>query len=259
MSQVSAENNIVVRGKPFPKLPEDLYIPPDALEVFLEAFEGPLDLLLYLIKKQNIDILDIPIAEITHQYMQYVELMKELHLELAAEYLVMAGTLAEIKSRMLLPKPSDVDEEADPRAELIRRLQEYERYKKVAEKIDGLSRINREIFLVAANFPEDRKQRTLPHVDLQDLWFALRGVLLRASMYEEHLVKKEKLSVREKMTYILNQVKAGSFVDFIDLFDAKEGRMGIIITFTALLELLKQTMIEVVQTENFGVIHVTKR
>ncbi len=250
--------NAKIAGNPV-DLPQDLYIPPNALEVFLEAFEGPLDLLLYLIKKQNIDVLDIQIAEITCQYVRYIEMMQELQLELAAEYLVMAGTLAEIKSRMLLPNHVDTDEEDDPRAELIRRLQEYERYKKAAADIDALPRMNRDVFLVQSPQPQEEVVQVMPQVNLQDLWYALKEVLERANMYEQHHVAREKLSMREKMTHILGKLQVGEFTDFIDLFNPEEGRGGIIVTFSAVLELLKQAVIELVQTENFGKIHVTKK
>ena len=248
-----------IAGNPIVDLPQDLYSPPNALEVFLEAFEGPLDLLLYLIKKQNINVLEIQIAEITRQYVQYIEMMRELQLELAAEYLVMAGTLAEIKSRMLLPKHAEIEEEEDPRAELIRRLQEYERYKKAATDIDALPRVNRDIFLVQSPRPKEETAQALPQVDLQDLWYALKEVLERANMYEQHHVAREKLSMREKMAHILGELQVGKFTDFVDLFTPKEGRVGVIVTFNAILELLKQAVIELVQTENFGKIHVTKK
>lgn len=248
-----------IQGESVVELPQDLYIPPDALEVFLEAFEGPLDLLLYLIKKQNLDILDIPIAEITKQYMHYVEMMQELRLELAAEYLVMAGTLAEIKSRMLLPRPETTAEDDDPRAELIRRLQEYERYKKAAEDIDVLPRVNRDVFLAQADYDLSASNKPQPQVDLKDLWYALSGVLERANMYESHHVEGETLSMREKMTHILNKLTPGEFADFTALFSVEEGRLGVIVTFSAILELLKQSIIEIVQTEVYGKIHVTKK
>lgn len=250
----------IVSGQPITSLPKDLYIPPEALQIFLTAFEGPLDLLLYLIKKQNMNILDIPIAEITNQYMQYVEMMKDLHLELAAEYLVMSAMLAEIKSRMLLPRPAAVEDEDDPRAELARRLQEYERYKKAAENINNLPRVNREIFVASAKSPEfEKKTGRLPQVNLKDLWFALQDVLERAKMYESHHVQREVLSMRERMSQILVGLKADKFTDFAGLFKIEEGRMGVIVTFSAILELLRQAMIEIIQTESFGKIHLRKR
>ncbi len=250
--------NAKIAGNPV-DLPQDLYIPPNALEIFLEAFEGPLDLLLYLIKKQNIDILDIQIAEVTRQYVQYIEMMHGLQLELAAEYLVMAGTLAEIKSRMLLPNHAETEEEEDPRAELIRRLQEYERYKKAAADIDELPRVNRDVFMVQSPRPKEEAVQAMPQVNLPDLWYVLKEVLERANMYEQHHVAREKLSIRDKMAHVLGKLQVGEFTDFVDLFTPKEGRVGVIVTFSAILELLKQAVIELVQTENFGKIHVTKK
>ncbi|MBN2689046.1 MAG: segregation/condensation protein A [Gammaproteobacteria bacterium] len=248
----------LLKGEPITSLPQDLYIPPDALEVFLEAFQGPLDLLLYLIKKQNLDILDIPIAEITAQYMSYVEIMKELKLELAAEYLVMAGMLAEIKSRMLLPRPKSEDDEDDPRAELIRRLQEYERFKEAAENLDSLPRMERDNFEAAVVIPELNTVKSEPEVDLQDLWFIFQELLERAKMFTHHRVEREMISTRDKMVLILNALQESNFVSFPDLFNIKEGRLGIIVTFSALLELLKQSMIELVQTKVYGEIHIKK-
>jgi len=250
----------VVEGSAVTELPRDLYIPPHALEVFLEAFEGPLDLLLYLIKRQNLDILNIPIAEITRQYMEYVELMKELRLELAAEYLVMAAMLAEIKSRMLLPRPASVgDEEDDPRAELIRRLQEYERYKQAAESLDAMPRLGRETFEVCAPPSELERVQVEPEVSLQDLVEALRDVLRRSEMYAHHHVLMEPLSVRERMTLVLDQlsgVSGGSFRAFTSLFDISEGRAGVVVTLLALLELVRSSMIELVQSKPYEPIHV---
>ncbi len=251
------ETVAVVNGQVITELPQDLYIPPDALEVFLETFEGPLDLLLYLIKKQNIDILDIPIAEITRQYMSYVELMKAVHLELAGEYLVMAAMLAEIKSRMMLPKVvNDDGEEEDPRAELIRRLQEYERFKKAADDIDRLPREGRDYFLTEPVYCEKEVRKVHPDVDLQDLLKALKDVMTRAELFTHHQIKREALSVRERMTTILQVVKPDRFTEFKELFDPKEGRRGIVVTFLAILELIKSALIEVVQTESYGPIHV---
>jgi segregation and condensation protein A len=247
-----------VRGEPLTQLPKDLYIPPEALEVFLETFEGPLDLLLYLIKRQNLDILDIPIAEITRQYIEYVELMKELQLELAAEYLVMAAMLAEIKSRMLLPRPPSAEEgeEADPRAELVRRLQEYERYKQAAEDVDALPRLGRDVFQAEAEGPEQKIVRLPPAVDLKDLVAAFQQVMQRASMYAHHHVQMESLSVRERMSSILARVSPDGFTAFSDLFTVTEGRMGVVVSFLAVLELLKDSLIELTQSEPFAPIHV---
>jgi segregation and condensation protein A len=247
----------VVDGEPVTTLPQDLYIPPYALQVFLEAFEGPLDLLLYLIRRQNIDVLDIPIAEITKQYVQYIELMKELQLELAGEYLLMAAMLAEIKSRMLLPRPeSHEDEEEDPRAELVRRLQEYERYKKAAEDIADLPRLERDVFVANAEAPERKVVRQLPDVTLKELLIAFHDVLKRAEMFSNLRMQREPLSVRQRMSEILSRIKASSFTGFADLFDPEEGRMGVAVTFIAILELLKEAVIEVVQSDDYAPLHV---
>ncbi|MDH5444565.1 MAG: segregation/condensation protein A [Gammaproteobacteria bacterium] len=248
----------IVQGTAVMSLPKDLYIPPDALEIFLaESFEGPLDLLLYLIKRQNLDILDIPIAEITRQYVEYVELMKELHLELAAEYLVMAAMLAEIKSRMLLPRPEEgTEDEDDPRAELVRRLQEYERYKQAAEDIDEMPRVNRDIFPIEVTAPDRKVVKLPPRVEMKDLMKALSDIMTRAENYAHHHIQMEPLSVRERMSVVLSSVKADSFTEFSSLFTIEEGRRGVVVTLLAILELLKQHLIEMVQTEVFGPIHV---
>nr|WP_290525400.1 ScpA family protein [Alcanivorax sp.] len=248
----------LVYGKAITKLPDDLYIPPDALEVFLEAFEGPLDLLLYLIKRQNLDILDVPVATITVQYMEYVELMKAMNFELAAEYLVMAAMLGEIKSRMLLPRQSEDDDEEgeDPRAELIRRLQEYERFKKAAEDIDELPRLERDVFPAAAKRPEYTREKAQPDVDMRELLLALKEVMHRADMFESHQVSREKLSTRERMANVLDKLKGREFVPFIELFNPEEGRLGVVVSFLAVLELVKGALIELVQNEPFAPIHV---
>ena len=247
----------VVDGEPMTQLPQDLYIPPHALEVFLEAFEGPLDLLLYLIKRQNLDVLNIPIAQITHQYMKYIEVMRELQLELAAEYLVMAAMLAEIKSRMLLPRPvSQGDEEEDPRAELVRRLQEYERYKQAAEDIDELPRMERDVFQASAEMCERKVVRIQPNVELKDLLASLQDVLARAEMFAHHHVQRERLSVRQRMSDILSGLTPDSFVDFSRLFKPEEGRLGVVVTFIALLELIRESLVDLVQSEPFAPIHV---
>ena len=249
-----------VRGEPVQELPRDLYIPPDALEVFLEAFEGPLDLLLYLIRKQNLNILDVPIAAITRQYMEYVDLMKELRLELAAEYLVMAAVLAEIKSRTLLPRPpAQDDEEEDPRAELVRRLQEYERYKVAGEELDALPRQGRDFFPAAAEAPDAEPQRREPEVDMRELLAALADVMTRAEMFTHHHVQKEALSVRERMTETLARLDAEHFTGFADLLNAEEGRAGVVVSFLALLELIKAAMVEVVQAEPLAPIYIRAR
>lgn len=247
----------IVLGEPVNTLPKDLYIPPNALEVILESFSGPLDLLLYLIKKENIDILDIPIAKITEQYMEYVELMRELHLELAAEYLVMAAMLAEIKSRLLLPKPViATGEEEDPRAELVRRLKEYEIIKKASEDIDGLPRVNRDLFLVDLELPEIKREHKLPQLQLQELFSALKEVLDRSKMFTHHMVRKESLSVRDRMTKILERLQSEKFLHFHEVFDITEGRLGVVVTFMAMLELIRQTVVEIVQTEPFAPIYL---
>ncbi len=251
----------IVEGRTVTELPRDLYIPPDALEVFLEAFEGPLDLLLYLIRRQNLDILDIQVAEITRQYMQYVELMKALHFELAAEYLVMAAMLAEIKSRMLLPRPKAEDEEAeDPRAELIRRLQEYERFRQAAEDLDELPRTDREVFPATAAAPPMDRQRPLPELDFKELLLALADVMQRAEMYKHHNIRFETLSTRERMGEVLRRVsESRDFVPFASLFRIDEGRLGVVVTFLAIMELVKESLIELVQNEAFAPIHVRAR
>lgn len=236
--------------------PQDLYIPPDALEVFLEAFEGPLDLLLYLIKRNNLDILDIPIAEITRQYMQYIDLMQDMRLELAAEYLVMAAMLAEIKSRMLLPRPATVEDEADPRAELVRRLQEYERFKQAADDIDRLPRMERDTFPVTVDVPEVKVVKMPPQVDLREILLAFQEVMTRAEMYSHHHIALEPLSVRERMSTILQSLDSEQFTAFTTLFTVEEGRRGVVVTLLAILELIKESLIEMVQSEVFGPIYV---
>ena len=246
----------LVGGEPITKLPEDLYIPPDALEVFLEAFEGPLDLLLYLIKRQNLDILNIPVAEITHQYMEYVELMKDLHLELAADYLVMAAMLAEIKSRVLLPRPEQEQEEDDPRAELIRRLQEYERFKMAAEDLDALPRLHRDVFQGSAKTPDLKIVKPLPEVALKELLLAFKDVIKRAENFTHHNIELEPLSVRERMGQVLEKLRKDEFTAFSALFTYQEGRRGVVVTFLAILELMKESLIEIVQTAPYEPIHI---
>ena len=238
----------VVQGVPLSEPPRDLYIPPEALEVFLEAFEGPLDLLLYLIKRQNLDILDIPIARVTEQYMTYIGLMEEMKFELAAEYLLMAAMLAEIKSRMLLPQPkSESEEEGDPRAELVRRLQEYERYKKAAEDIEVMPRMEREWYPVVVEFERISANKELPDLTLAALLDAFREVLHRGEMFADHRIKREALSVRERMSRVLAQARSDVFTAFQDFFSYEEGRAGAVVTLMAILELIKEAMIEIVQ------------
>jgi segregation and condensation protein A len=249
----------LVNGEPVTEMPRDLYIPPHALEVILEAFEGPLDLLLYLIRRQNLNVLDIPIAEITRQYTQYIELMVELQLELAGEYLLMAATLADIKSRMLLPRPeTEGGEEDDPRAELVRRLQQYERFKKAALDIDQLERLERDVWQASAELRDRPVAKTLPQVDLREMLLAFKDVALRAQMFSHHHVQREPLSIRARMSDILAAVGEGAFVDFVALFRAEEGRMGVTVTFVAILELLREGLIDVVQTEPLAPLHVRK-
>ena len=248
----------IVRGQVVEQLPDDLYIPPDALEVVLEAFEGPLDLLLYLIRRQNLDVLEIRVAEITRQYVQYIELMSVLQLELAGEYLVMAAMLAEIKSRMLLPQESDVDEdETDPRAELIRRLQEYEVFKEAAANIDAMPRIERDIHVATVEKPEFVRAQSAPGVDFRELAMALAEVLNRVELYKRHSITAEPLSVRERMSKILDQIAGVSgFLNFPELFELEEGRKGVIITFLALLELMREGLVDVSQNEPYSPIYV---
>ncbi|WP_353518595.1 segregation/condensation protein A [Thalassotalea sp. SU-HH00458] len=249
-----------IRGEAVVEKPQDLFIPPDALEIILESFEGPLDLLLYLIKKQKFDILDLPIAPITTQYMSYVELMKDVKLELAAEYLVMAAILAEIKSRLLLPKQQVEEEEADPRAELVRRLQEYEVIKLAAQNIDELPRLERDIAIANASFSNTFTYKTqAAEVDLADLVTALQGVLKRTQAFEHHHIAKETLSTRQRMSEILarlSDTKTTHFIEFESLFEVSEGRHGVVVTFLAVLELLKEQLIECQQVQNLGQIHV---
>ena len=246
----------IVQGRALDTLPRDLYIPPYAMEVFLEAFEGPLDLLLYLIRRENLDIMDIPVADITRQYIEYIGLMQEMKLELAAEYLVMSAMLAEIKSRMLLPRSVIEETEEDPRAELVRRLQEYERYKQAAEDLDALPQLGRDVFQTQVEEPGQKVVRVPPEVDLQDLIAAFQEVMQRASMYAHHHVQLESLSVRERMSSILSRVGTEQFTSFTDLFTVEEGRMGVVVSFLAILELVKESLLDLTQTEPFAPIHV---
>lgn len=248
----------LIYGKSITKIPENLYIPPDALEVILEAFEGPLDLLLYLIRRQNIDILEINVAIITSQYMDYIEAMNALQFGLAAEYLLMASLLAEIKSRMLLPRQKEGEEmeEEDPKANLILRLLEYERFKEAAENIDDLPRMNRDIFPTQVDKPVLQRQIEPPKVEMQELLLAFTEVLKRSDLQKTHTITSEKLSTRERMSHILTMVKAEEFIPFISLFDHKEGRPGIIVTFLALMELIRNALVNVVQSEEYGIIHI---
>ncbi len=246
----------LIQGEPLTVVPQDLYIPPDALEVILEAFEGPLDLLLYLIKRQNIDILEIPLEETTRQYMHYIDLMQNLKIELASEYLLMAAMLAEIKSRMLLPRPAESEDEDDPRAELIRRLQEYERYKTAAQDLDKLPRVNRDFYLTDVEPPEIHQDRPLPEVDLRDVLFAFKDAMARADMYTHHHIQREALSVRERMSSVLSAISADGFTDYTSLFTIEEGRRGVVVTLLAILELVKEQLIDLVQSDAFSPIHL---
>jgi segregation and condensation protein A len=246
-----ADKRPKVHGHALEKMPEDLYIPPDALQVFLEAFEGPLDLLLYLIRRQNLNILDIPVLKITQQYLQYIALMQELRLELAAEYLLMAALLAEIKSRMLLPRPIELEEEqGDPRMELVRRLQEYERFKTAAEQLDKMPRMGRELHGASA------KPEVVPVVipmimpNLRELMLAFRDVMMRAALFTRHQVSREPLSVRERMTRLLTLVQTGP-KRFIELIDPEEGKAGVVVCLLAILELVKLSAIDLVQEGPF--------
>ena len=247
----------IVQGQPYMQVPKDLYIPPDALEVFLEAFEGPLDLLLYLIRRQNLDILDIPIAEITKQYMGYIAMLDEMQFELAAEYLVMAAILAEIKSRMLLPRlQSDDEDEDDPRAELVRRLQEYERFKQAAENLDDLPRTGRDFVVAEAFMTQQHVVQIPPEVDLADMLDALRDVLSRAELFGHHQVQMEPLSVRERMTSIIDRLRKNPYMEFQFFFTPEEGRMGVVVTFLALMELTRECIVDLIQNEPMGQIYV---
>ena len=247
----------IVHGEEISSPPEDLYIPPNALEVFLdETFEGPLDLLLYLIRRQNLDILDIPIAEITTQYMKYVDLMRNINLDLAAEYLVMAAMLAEIKSRMLLPRHEEIEDEQDPRAELIKRLQEYERFKQAANDIDEMPHLGRDQFPVEVAVIRENKEKPEPEVDMKELLLAFQAILKRTDMKKHHNIEREEISIREKMTSVLAKLKGDEFVEFSQLFSLKEGRLGVVVTLMAVLELLKLKVVDMVQAEAFAPIYL---
>jgi len=246
-----------IDGQAITELPKDLYIPPDALEIFLESFEGPMDLLLYLIKRQNIDILEVNVADITEQYMSYVDLMETSQFELAAEYLVMAATLAEIKSRILLPRQSEEEsDEADPRLQLIRRLQEYERFKQAAEDINALPRMDRELYPANADLPDIERVIPDPNIDLQSILAALASVMRRVEMFEHHHIQRETLSTRGKMSEILARIPNQKFVPLVSLLMHEEGRLGVVVTFLAVMELMKDSMVEIVQSESFGPIHI---
>lgn len=262
LQPLTSDQGVFVHGEKMSVLPEDLYIPPDALRVFLETFQGPLDLLLYLIKKQNIDILNIPIKTITIQYMQYVEMMQNFQLELAAEYLLMAAMLAEIKSRLLLPRPAEdnTEEGKDPRAELIKRLQQYERFKKAAENLEELPQVGRDVFVSSADSPPMDFALSQPDVSMQDLLDAFVSVMTRARMFADHKVEREGLSIRERMLKILDRVNASdAFIPFTDFFVVTEGRMGVVVTLIAILELIRQAALELVQAQPFAPIYIKAR
>jgi|TARA_B110000503_G_C7139246_1_gene410190 segregation and condensation protein A len=245
----------VMMGAEITNLPKNLYIPPNALKIFLEAFEGPLDLLLYMIKRQNLNILEINVAEITRQYMTYIDLMEAMHLELVAEYLLMAAALTEIKSRMLLPRQKTLEEE-DPRSVLIHRLQEYERFKQAAEDMDNLPRLGRDIFIASAQEPDLKKVRSYPEVSIQELLIELSNVLLRVDMNKSHKIDLDKISTRERMSRVLSMLNGENFVSFVNLFDLKEGRIGVVATFLAIMELIKESLVEIMQSESYAPIYI---
>ncbi|MES2213035.1 MAG: ScpA family protein [Pseudomonadota bacterium] len=251
------ESGIRVMGEAFTVLPEDLYIPPDALEVFLETFQGPLDLLLYLIRKQNLNILDIPIVEVTRQYMQYVNVLNAIKIELAADYLVMAALLAEIKSRLLLPRQvvEETGEELDPRAELVRRLQDYERFKQAAEDLEALPHLGRDRWMGHIAPPQFDQVRR-PDLNSEDVFRALADIFKRASLKTVHTIQKEPLSVRARMTTILTSLQGQSFVLFTQFLKVEEGRTGVVVTFLAMLELVKEGVLDLMQSELFGPIYI---
>jgi len=246
----------VVQGKNLTTLPKDLYIPPDALEIILEAFEGPLDLLLYLIRRQNLNILEIDVAEISKQYMGYIDLMKTIQLEVASDYLVMAAMLTEIKSRLLLPKRDEEVDEEDPRAELIRRLQDYERFKAAADDLDQLPRLERDTHPAKIFSETSKPEPGYVNVEMNDLIVALADVMARAEMFESHQIQFETLSTRERMSDVLERISNGEFVVFNQLFSIEEGKIGVVVTFLAIMELLKERLVDIVQNELFGSIHL---
>ncbi len=253
---IEAPINAKIKGEAFTSLPQDLYIPPDALEVFLETFEGPLDLLLYLIRKHNLDILDIPMADLTRQYMQYVEKMHAIKLELAADYLLMSAMLIEIKSRMLLPKPADIESEDDPRAELVRRLMEYEAIKLVAQRLDEMPKVGEDI-IVANAYYQHISDIKPPEVSLDDLAESWRNVLKRASHYKHHKVSREELSVREHMSIILRRLKTDKLVEFSQLFDiVQDGMPKLVVYFLAILELAREGLLRMTQQAPFSPIYL---
>ena len=252
----SNDISIVFNGKTITDIPEDLFIPPEALRVIIEQFEGPLDLLLYLIKKQNIDVVDIPILPITNQYVEYINMMQEMQFELASDYLVMASTLAEIKSRMLVPNEEDEEDEEDPRANLIKRLMEYQKYKNLSDQLDEIPRLNRDTFIVSRIFANIEKKDTMPTINLEELEIAFQEVLKRAEIFASHEIQSEALSVRERMSLILDIINKNETIKFIDCFTYQEGRMGVIVTFLAILELVKESLIDIVQNQDYSMIYL---
>ena len=256
---IDKERDIRVRGEIYTEIPEDLFIPPDALRIILEEFEGPLDLLLYLIKKQNIDIVDIPILPITNQYVRYIEMMRQMQFDLASDYLVMAATLAEIKSRMLVPNNDEEEDEDDPRANLIQRLMEYQKYKDLSIKIDEVPRSNRDYFVVSRTYAKLDTSQTLPKIDMSHLHNAFLDILRRAEINASHVIETEVLSVRERMIEILEKIKDKDMINFFDCFDIREGRLGVIVTFLAILEMVKENFIDISQNEKFSIIYLSRK
>jgi len=255
----SDQLEVKVNGSIITDIPDDLFIPPDALRVILEKFEGPLDLLLYLIKKQNIDIVDIPILPITKQYVEYINMMQQLEFELASDYLVMAATLAEIKSRMLVPNEIEDEEEEDPRANLIKRLLEYQKYKDLSMKIDEVPRLNRDTFVISGILTNFKKKETMPTIKMSQLQEAFHEVLRRAEINASHNIQTEVLSVRERMSKILDAINQKETISFIDCFDFSEGKMGAIVTFLAILEMVKENLIDIIQNKDFSMIYLQTR
>jgi segregation and condensation protein A len=254
---IKPEIKAVVDGKEFTQIPDDLFIPPDALEVLLDSFSGPLDLLLYLIRKQNIDILNIPIVSITRQYLHYIQLMECRRMELAADYLLMAAVLAEIKSRMLLPiAPQSEEEDEDPRMALVRRLQAYEQIKIAAELIDTLPRQDRDNFMIQLAIPEMEEIKVHPEVELSDLINAMQSLLKREEHASHHIISRETMSVRERMNMILLQLQEHKVLEFRQLFTLEEGRMGLVVSLLAILELARQSLVVITQNEAFSAIHL---
>lgn len=250
------EQLVLIRGEPLKELPADLYIPPEALEIFLENFQGPLDLLLYLIRRHNLEVLDIPMAELTRQYMTYVELMRANQLELAADYLLMAALLIEIKSRMLLPLPKDIPaEEADPRAELVRRLLHYEQIKNAAQKLDALPQVDRDFSVVHVGM-EHELPRASPQVTVDNLISAWRDLLNRAKIFRHHVVTREQLSVKDYMKWVIQRLASGEFVAFEALFEEPRELAKLVVVFLAVLELVRENALELTQRAAFAPIYV---